>query len=95
MGDIETHYFECACGADKHLLRFTFEPDACSEDAEIYASMFINHWRNPLQRIWVAIKYIFGCKCNYGHFDCWIMEPKDAHRMIDLCQRLVKQGESA
>lgn len=62
-------FIECECHSDEHTLRFTID----AEDCTIYTSVFLNHWRPWYTRIWIAIKYIFGYKCRYGHFDCTSM----------------------
>jgi hypothetical protein len=38
--------------------------------------------------MWVAIKYVFGYTCKYGHWDCFIMQPKDAQRLKDMLGKL-------
>ena len=35
------------------------------------------------RRIKTAIKYVFGYKCKYGHFDCFTFDPNDVDRMIE------------
>ncbi|MGA1842993.1 MAG: hypothetical protein ACMUIS_00335 [bacterium] len=75
-----SHYFECKCGSDEHTLRFTLDKN----DKEIYTSVFLNQYRNVFKRIFVAIKYIFGYKCKYGHWDCWLMRDEDAQNLLKM-----------
>lgn len=86
-----TEYFECECGSDEHTLRFILSLD---DDSEIYSKVFLNDYRSFWQRLVVSIKYLFGYKCKYGHWDCFIMKAEDAQRLSDLCLRLVKHKES-
>jgi hypothetical protein len=38
---------------------------------------------NFFKRIKVAIKYIFGHKSIYGHFDSFLLKPEDSERLIE------------
>lgn len=78
-----TEFFECACYSDEHTLKFGYDP----EDNEMYTSVFLNQYHNVFKRIWVALKYVFGYKCKYGHWDCFIMRPEDAERMKGLLDK--------
>ena len=68
-----SHYVECCCGSDEHTLRFILDAEA----EEIYTSVFLNHWEPWYKRAWKAIKYVFGYKCKYGHFDCTIIDQRN------------------
>lgn len=78
-----TNYFECGCGADEHTLRFTM--DKGPEDPGIYTSIYLNQYRPWWVRVGGGLKYIFGYKCKYGHWDCWLMRDEDAKRLRDMC----------
>lgn len=75
-----THYFECDCHNDEHTIRFTYDAD----ENELYLSVFLNQYRSFLGRLIVAVKYLFGYKCTYGHWDCWVMRRNDAQRLSEL-----------
>ena len=74
------HYVECGCFADEHLLRFTLDAEA----EEIYTSVFLNHWQPWYKRAWHAIKYVFGYKCKYGHFDCTVIDSRNVGQLKEL-----------
>ncbi len=83
QGDVlMKEYFECQCFSDEHTLKFTLD----EEQPEVYTSVFLysDSW---LQRLWTAVKYVFGYKCKYGHFDCFLMREEDADRMISLLHK--------
>ena len=84
----EIHYFECICKSDEHLLKFQFDKDP--KDPSLYTTIHLQQWRNPLKRVWTAIKYVFGFKSKYGQWDCWEIEPGDAIRLITLCQEYIE-----
>lgn len=81
-----TEYYECDCGSDEHTLRFILDLD--EEDPRIYTNVFLNQWHSWYKRVWIAIKYVFGYKCKYGHFDCFILKQADADKMITMVTKL-------
>lgn len=81
----QSEYFECVCGTDEHTLRFkldTHDPN----DVELYTSVFLNQYRGFFKRLWIAVKYLFGYKCKYGHWDCTMIKLEDADRLIKLLE---------
>ncbi len=84
-----SHFFECTCSSEEHTLRFVID----NEDGEMYTSVFLNQYRSWWKTVWVGIKYIFGYKCIYGHWDCTIFSTEDVVRLRDLCDDLIKQEE--
>ena len=85
----ETEFFECDCSSDEHTLKFNYNGD-CNE---FYTSIYLNQCRNIFKRIWIAIKYIFGYKCKYGHWDCFILKEHDTNRLIDML-KIVNERKS-
>lgn len=83
----EPEYFECRCHSPEHVLRLWLEEDP--GDPCIYVSVFLasEPWH---RRLWIGLKYVLGYKCRYGHFDEFIIDPKDTDRMIALFERLKK-----
>jgi hypothetical protein len=81
---LEPQYFECACHSPEHTLRFCWD----DKDNEIYTEVFLNQYHNFFKRIWIALKYVFGYKCKYGQFDCFLMQPKDAQRLKSLLDKI-------
>lgn len=69
----------CSCGSPEHTLTFNLN----EEDKEIYTSVFLHQYRPVYQRVVVAIKYIFGYKCKYGHWDCF---SADKEKILELKQ---------
>lgn len=80
---MERTYVECSCYSDEHVLRFTYDPD----DKEIYTSVFLNDWEPWYKRVWKAVKYVFGYKSKYGHFDCTLIRGDEARKLRDLCNK--------
>ncbi len=91
----ENHYFECACWSNEHMLVFTY--DYCGEDDfrqnEIIVSTFLANDRNFFGRVRDAIKYVFGYKCKYGHFECTIINEFEVLRLKELCDKVINQSK--
>ncbi len=77
-------YFECTCSTPEHTLRFSI--DDYDDGPELYTAVFLFQPIGIFHRLWVAFKYVFGLRCNSGHFDCTILTVHDAQRLIDLLQ---------
>lgn len=80
-----TEFFECQCYSDEHTLKMVLDADP--EYPELFTSIYLNDYRGFFKRLWVGIKYIFGYKCKYGHWDCFCLRQDDADRMIELIQK--------
>jgi len=81
---------ECECYSDEHVLKWDLVEDC------MYASVFLNQYRNVIKRAWVAVKYVLGYKCRYGHWDCFLLNPQDIGRMTALLEaygEAVKRSE--
>jgi len=88
---IDTEFFECQCCSDEHTLKFylsDYQYDEKNRYIELYTSVFLNEYKGIFRRFWIAIKYIFGYKCKYGHWDCFIMKPEDTDKFINIDKKL-------
>lgn len=84
--EIKKEYFECSCFSEEHTLRFTLYPAEEDSPPDLFTSVFLNQHRGFFRRLWIAFRYLFGYKCRYGHWDCFLLNPKDVDRMILLLQ---------
>ncbi len=64
--------------SNEHVLRFELD------DHDLYTSVFLCQYRSFFKRVWVAVKYVFGYKCKHGHWDCTMLRPEDADRLIGM-----------
>jgi hypothetical protein len=67
----------CSCNSPEHILVFNLN----KEDKEIYTSVFLHQYRSFYERTLVAVKYVFGYKSKYGHWDCF---SADAGKILEL-----------
>lgn len=73
----------CKCSSAEHTLLFE------SMDGDIYVSMFLSEL--PLfKRIILAIKYIFGYKCRYGHYEEIILDKSNIKELKEIINYLEK-----
>lgn len=86
---MKSEFFECICFSDEHTLRFLFD----EKDNTLYTTIFLHQYRNIIKRIWIAIKYTFGYRCKYGHWDCWELKKEDISRLIKTLKQ-VKVNEN-
>jgi hypothetical protein len=73
--------FFCACSSPEHQLilrKIDGEP-------EVYVEIHLTHLR-LLQRLWIAIRYVFGYKCTYGCFQEIILNNNTQEEMINFLE---------
>lgn len=82
---MELKYIECDCHSDEHVLRFSMDP----KDGDVCMSVFLSNWEPWYKRVWHAVKYIFGYKSQYGHFDSTVMSGQNLMQLRDVCDRAI------
>ncbi len=75
--------FICNCSSEDHQLIFRIWDFSKDEnvDVELSVSVCLNDNCSFLMRIWNSIKYIFGHRCNYGHFQSADIKLEDLPRL--------------
>lgn len=84
-------YIECDCHSDEHVLRFAYDP----VDHDVYLSVFLNHWEPWYKRVWNAVRYVFGYKSKYGHFDSTTMSHQNLLQLRNVCDIAIDALEKA
>lgn len=72
-----SYYLECACSSVEHTLRFVLDKD----DDEIYVEMHLNPCLPWYKRVWQAVRYVFGYRCKYGHWNCTVINREGAKKL--------------
>lgn len=94
---IKNEFFVCGCGSDEHTLRFIYigtDGGKYDDMPDLYTSVFLNDYRSFFKRLLVGIKYIFGYKCKYGHWDTFTLAGvEDAKRLRDTLDLYIKETE--
>lgn len=88
MKGVIKRHFECACHSDEHTLVITLDED--DDGPEIYTSVFLTDWPCFWKRAYEAVRYVFGHKSKFGHFDTFTFRPRDVREMMKLMDRYVE-----
>lgn len=66
---MKTFWTDCECSCDEHSFRFCYVPNPWEDDPpELYINVYLTK-RGFFRRLWTALRYVFGYKCRYGHWD--------------------------
>jgi hypothetical protein len=76
----------CECENIEHQIIFSYFED--DDIKEVYMSIHLIPEHNIFKRIWKAIKYVFGYRCEYGHFDEMILKKSDAKKLLNILKYL-------
>lgn len=68
----------CGCHSSCHQILTEYDP----EYNHVYLEIHLTTHRNFFKRIWVAVKYIFGYKSNYGAWDNFIVDKKNKESLL-------------
>lgn len=87
-------YVECRCSSPEHRLVFKLDQLTDHEPPELYTEVHLHQYNNIFKRIWIAIKYIFGYKSKYGHFDCTIFQSEDVPPLVNLLVQYAEKHDA-
>lgn len=80
---MERETFICSCHSNEHQViftRFEEEHDGLKYD-EISIDIHLYNHDNFFKRLWTGLKYAFGYKSKYGHWDNIMLEPKQVEKL--------------
>ena len=78
-------FFLCHCNSPEHQFILSYD----CEEKEIYITPYLSSYLSFWKRIILAIKYIFGYRSKYGHWDCIILNTKEIKRLYLLLDSIV------
>lgn len=71
-------YIECRCTSSEHVIRIHRD-----DDNDVYIDTQLNNF--PFwQRLYHGIKYIFGYKCCYGHWEETMLNKEQQEELIEF-----------
>jgi len=82
----KTEIFVCDCSSREHQIVFEYDID----DNLVYCNIHLynySFWTRFIQ----GIKYIFGYKCRFGHWDEFIWKVEDADKLEEIAKLLKKK----
>lgn len=93
---MNSHFFDhctiiCGCESPEHQIIFAHEKIENKghphyED-DFYVEVHLHQYRSFFKRLWVAVKYVFGYHCKYGHWDTTIFTKEDATKLKDFLEK--------
>ena len=73
-------YVQCDCQAPEHLLQFDRDEDY----VYVYVLLTTDGF---FSRAWKALKYVFGYKSRYGHFDEILLNKQTQKELVDYLSK--------
>jgi len=84
---MKTKYFECSCTDAEHVIRIVFD----QKEKELWFELQLSQHNNIFKRIWKAIKYVFGYRCKYGHWECTSMMAPEVKDLRDELTKFLRK----
>jgi len=84
--DSEKLYVECDCSSADHVIRFMYDhaDEKLNFSPQVYMEVQMVQPNNIFKRIVKALEYIFNRESEYGHWDCTLINTKEATKLRDL-----------
>ena len=89
----ETHHVICECHSPDHILQFSHMEDM-DGDQICWTQVQLHQYHSFWQRVVIAVKYIFGYQCRYGHWDCTSIDLEQGKALRDYLNRAIEAKES-
>jgi hypothetical protein len=90
-----TEIFICECSSAEHQMIIRWDSEDLDDDF-VYVTIHLNPEYSIWNRVKHAIKYIFGYRSRYGHFDEIILKKSDANnlqKVVDVMRRSNRANE--
>ena len=78
----------CECHSTEHQIVIGKD----EEDGVVYCHIHLSN-RPWWKRLYYGIKFIFGYKCKYGHWDEFLFNPNDVDKLKEIVDLLEKHKE--
>lgn len=74
----------CECSSDEHqIILRSFD-----NDNEIYCSIHLTTQSSFFKRLWIGLKYAFGYKSKFGHWDEFILSKKHIEKLNWIIKKI-------
>lgn len=83
MKNLERTAVFCDCGGAEHQLLIIKDDDFPSDHREIIIEPHLINYHNFFLRLWIGLKYAFGYKCKYGHWDFIVVSTNNYQPLKD------------
>lgn len=85
----ETHHVICECHSPNHIVQFSHMDDMDGEQI-CWIQVQLHQYRSFWERLVVAIKYLFGYQCPYGHWDCTSIDMSQGEGLVAYLTRAIE-----
>lgn len=89
---MKTDIILCACGSSEHQILIHHDPGV-DDPAEVYLSIHLANSKSFWKRLTVGIKYIFGHRSRFGHWDEIILTEDHLPQLRKVVNTLKQKGE--
>lgn len=87
---METKILTCECHSTEHQIVVNYD----DEDNIVFCHIYLSgNDRGFFKRLKYGIKYIFGYKCRFGHWDEFIFNHKEVNKLEEIV-KLLKNGNN-
>lgn len=84
----------CNCGSIEHqLIMSYYSKDEQEEKTNLFVHFFLQERPFFWKRLKDGIKYIFGYKCRYGHFDEHLWDDDQVKEVIEFLKQYLDDGK--
>jgi|688.fasta_scaffold1372233_2 hypothetical protein len=90
----ETHHVICECHSPDHVLQFSHMEDMDGDEI-CWTQVQLHQHRSFWERLVVAVKYLFGYECRYGHWDCTSINVEQGKFLRDYLNRAIEAKENS
>ena len=91
--DMKEHFIVCECSSQDHTICVRYCDDM-DGDQICWIEVQLHQYRSFFQRIVIAIKYIFGYQCRYGHWDSTSINISSGEKLVDFLNKAIKDKKS-
>ncbi len=85
---VKREVFVCECNDISHNI--VLELFDWGDGVDFYINVYVLQYNGFFKRIWIGIKYIFGMKYLYGHYDTIMIKYEDVPRLRSLLDEYEK-----
>jgi len=87
-------FVRCDCGSIEH--QFVLTRDTKEDEPEprlrfVYMTIHLQDWDVFWKRLWSALRYTFGHRSRYGHWDSVILGPEQAANMYAVLDAYLQE----
>lgn len=94
MNKITKDVIICECFSNEHQLMVVYIP---GDDEFDFDSISFEIHLNPCYRFWKrlinGVKYIFGFRSSYGHWDNFLLKNEDCDMLINKLQKMKQNND--